>query len=328
MKLFSRNRFILLVVVVATNLLQPASKLAAQELKATVTVNLDQMDVPNERENLSSLQFELQNYLNSQSFTGKEYKSEADKIKWKDEPVVMNFSVFIMSGSQNTGRYNARVIVTAQRPLFGSQQKSVTFQYLDNSWSFLYSRGASPNFQPLRFDELASFLDFFAYIAIGMDMDSYGELAGTPYFQRAQQIVQMGANYSDPSGQNFSSAGYRVNTDNPSMITRAGLVNELLDVRVEPFRRLLAAYYLSGMDYLGDKPDEAKASIDALFTKFADFKDKFPSRSMLMQIFCDAKYREFADLFKGTSKYPKVWEKLKYIDPSHTLPYEQAQKGR
>jgi hypothetical protein len=310
-------------------LLNAASELVAQEIKAVVTVNLEQMQVLNERENLSTLQAELQNYLNTNSFTGKEYKSEADKIKWKDEQVHLNLSIFITAGSQSTGRYYARVIVTAQRPLYGGLQKSVTMQFVDNNWTFLYAPGASPSYQPLRFDELASFLDMWALIAIGLDLDSYSELGGTPYYQRAQQIILLGSNYTDPTtGKSDVSTAYRINLDNPNLITRAGFVTELLDVRMEEFRKIMAAYYLNGMDFLSDKPNEAKASIDALLVRMADFKDKLTTRSMYMTITFDAKYRELSDLFRGTTAYPKVWEKLKYIDPSHTTHYEQVQRGR
>lgn len=323
------KNFIRIVIVFAIVFaLYSSPNLVAQEIKATVTVSFNQEMPQNERENLTGLQADVAAYLNSQSFTGKEFKSEADKIKWKDEQVEMNLSITILSGNQATSRYNAWVIVTAQRPLFGGQKKSVTFQMFDKNWSFLYSRGAVPSFQPLRFDEFASFLDMYALIAIGMDLDSYSELGGTAVFQRAQQIIQMGAGYTDPTdGSGATASAYRINIDNPGAVSRAGLVQELLDVRMDALRRIMAAYYLNGMDYLGDKPDDAKASIDALLVKIADFKDRLTSRSILLQVLFDAKYRELTDLFKDT-KLPKVWDKLKYIDPSHTIQYEQAQRGK
>jgi hypothetical protein len=305
-----------------------SSRLIAQEIKATVNVSLELIQQPNERDNLSSLQADIQAYLNAQTFTGKEYKNEADKIKWKDEPVEVNVNVFITGGSQNSGRYSARTTIIAKRQLFGTQKQTATFMFVDTNWTFLYSRGATPTFQQFRFDEFSSFLDMYMLMCIGFDLDSYYELGGTPYFQRALQIVQMGANHNDPSGEKSRSApAYRINIDNPSAITRAGFVNELLEIRTETFRKLTTAYYVNGLDYLSDKPDEAKASIDALLTRMADFRDKQPSRSIVMQVFFDAKFRELCDLYKG-STLPKVWDKLKYNDPSHTFFYDQAQRGK
>jgi hypothetical protein len=318
----------LLVGVSCVFALFAASNLDAQEIKATVSVSLEQIQQPNERENLSSLRNEIQAYLNSQSFTGKEYKSEADKIKWKDEPVEVNVNIFVTDGNQSTGRYFARAIITAKRQLFGTQKQTATFQFVDTNWTFLYSRGTTPTFQQFRFDEFASFLDMYMLICIGYDLDSYYELGGTQYFQRASQIIQMGANHTDNSGERSKSApAYRINLDNPSATTRAGFVNELLDLRAEAFRKLMTSYYVNGLDYLSDKPDEAKGSIDALLTRMADFKDKQPNRSIVMQVFFETKFRELCDLYKGTT-LPKVWDKLKYNDPSHTFYYDQAQRGK
>jgi hypothetical protein len=302
--------------------------LNAQEIKATVNVSLEQLQQPNERENLSSLKADIQAYLNSQSFTGKEYKNEADKIKWKDEPVEVNVNIFVTDGNQSSGRYFARATIVAKRQLFGSQKQTATFQFVDTNWTFLYSRGATPSFQQFRFDEFSSFLDMYMLLCIGFDLDSYYELGGTPYFQRALQIIQMGANHTDISGEKSRSApAYRVNLDNPSATTRAGFVNELLDLRADAFRKLMTSYYVNGLDYLGDKPNDAKASISEILTRMADFKDKLPNRSILMQVFFETKFREFCDIYKGTT-LPKVWDKLKYNDPSHTFYYDQAERGK
>ena len=308
--------------------LKSLSNLNAQEIKATVNVNLEQLQQPNERENLASLKADIQAYLNSQSFTGKEYKNEADKIKWKDEPVEVNVNIFVTDGNQSSGRYFARATIVAKRQLFGTQKQTATFQFVDTNWTFLYARGATPSFQQFRFDEFSSFLDMYMLLCIGFDIDSYYELGGTPYFQRAAQIIQMGANHTDISGEKSRSApAYRVNIDNPSATTRAGFVNELLDLRTEGFRKLTTSYFVNGLDYLNDKPNDAKVSINELLTRMADFKDKLPNRSILMQVFFETKFREFCDIYKGTT-LPKVWDKLKYNDPSHTFYYDQAERGK
>ena len=36
---------------------------------------------------------------------------------------------------------------------------------------------------------LTSMLAFYAYIIIGVDYDTFSELGGTPYFQKAQLVV-------------------------------------------------------------------------------------------------------------------------------------------
>ncbi len=60
----------------------------------------------------------------------------------------------------------------------------------------------------------------------------------------------------------------------------------------------------------------------------ADFKkNKLSSRSVLMQVFFDAKSMEIAGMFKGV-KSPGLWADLRFLDPGNTQLYEAAQQGR
>ncbi|MCS6808643.1 MAG: DUF4835 family protein [Bacteroidota bacterium] len=297
-----------------------------QEIRATVSVDFAPGFDINEQDNFASFRQELQTYFNTQIFTGKEWKSEEDKILWKDEPVQLNVTITLLSGTQ-TSYYNATLLVVAKRTLYGTKKQSVTMQILDTKLKFPYTRGASFSYQPLRFDDLLSVLDYYAFLAIGFDMDSYYPLGGTPYFQKAQQILQLAASTESRYVRMSDDNGWRDATFEPGKITRTTIISELLDSRFAEFRTLTAAYYLNAMDYLGDKPDEAKAMLDDLLTKFADFKDKLPNRSALFQLFFDAKFRELAELFRGY-KNDKVWDKLKYNDPSRTIIYEDIRTGR
>jgi hypothetical protein len=303
-----------------------AVALMGQEIRATVSVDFAPGFNINEQDNFASFRQELQAYLNTQSFTGKEMKSEADKILWKDEPVNVNISITILSGTQTT-RYNATMLVTARRTLYGTKKQSATVQFLDTKLMFPYQRGSSFAYQPLRFDDLLSVLDFYALLCIGFDLDSFYPLGGTAYFQRAQQTLQMAGTTQSQYVSMGEDNGWNLRGDDPGRITRASIVSELLDARYGELRTLTSAYYLNGLDFLGDKPDEAKATIDELLTKFADFKDKLPNRSALFQLFFDSKFRELAELFRGY-KSEKVWDKLKYNDPSRTIIYEDTRTGR
>jgi hypothetical protein len=303
-----------------------AVALMGQEIRATVSVDFAPGFNINEQDNFASFRQELQAYLNTQSFTGKEMKSEADKILWKDEPVNVNISITILSGTQTT-RYNATMLVTARRTLYGTKKQSATVQFLDTKFMFPYQRGSSFAYQPLRFDDLLSVLDFYALLCIGFDLDSFYPLGGTAYFQRAQQTLQMAGTTQSQYVSMGEDNGWNLRGDDPGRITRASIVSELLDARYGELRTLTSAYYLNGLDFLGDKPDEARATIDELLTKFADFKDKLPNRSALFQLFFDSKFRELAELFRGY-KSEKVWDKLKYNDPSRTIIYEDTRTGR
>ena len=44
------------------------------------------------------------------------------------------------------------------------------------------------------FDPFVSFLDYYAFLIIGIDMDSYAPLGGTEYFTQASDIAMFGSN--------------------------------------------------------------------------------------------------------------------------------------
>ena len=84
-------------------------------------------------------------------------------------------------------------IITAQA-LF-TNQKDVYF--LDKSIMFPYSKGRSLFFNN-NFDPLASLLDYYAFLFIGMELDSWESLSGESHYVKAEDLSLQGKydNYS------------------------------------------------------------------------------------------------------------------------------------
>lgn len=290
----------------------------AQELKANVTVDFTRIPI-DRREDILTMQQDVMRYLNNQSFTQKEYKNEADKLKWKDEPVEVDVSITIESRSGNS--YTAQLLITGRRSLYGEKgRKTVSLLILDKQWGFEYFRGAELSYNSFRFDHFTSLLDFYVFILLGMDLDSYYELGGSVMYQRAEQIWRMGNGAPNASG-------YQQGTE-PGAINRYNLIQELNDVRYDEFRKILIDYYVNGLDGLQENKSKSLDNIYDAVSDLVRFKDKMPNRSVLMQVFFDTKYREFCDVFRGTPQAEKVFPKLKYLDLSHGQVYEQARQGK
>ncbi len=293
----------------------------AQEIKATVSVNYDLIS-PERREDVLTMQQDVMRYLNTQSFTGKEFKNEADKLRWKDEPVEIDVSITLMSRTDNS--YAAQLLINAKRAIFdpkgASKRKTVTLLFLDKKWGFEYSRGSELTYNSFRFDKFSSLLDFYVFTLLGMDLDSYYELGGSDMYQRALQICQSGASASGATGYQLVSE--------PGELTRYNIISDLNDARYDDFRKMLIDYYITGLDGMSENKQKALEDINGILTRMTKFKDKMTNRSAIMQIFFDSKYRELCDLFKGTAMAEKVFEKLKYLDLSHGQSYEMARQGK
>ncbi|HYF03648.1 MAG TPA: DUF4835 family protein [Patescibacteria group bacterium] len=299
-----RNIFtsaILLVAVFAS-----VQSTQAQELQANVTVNMEALPL-DQRDDIITMKQDLENYLNNQRYT------DAD---WEGPKIPVDITVYILGRSGN--RYNARLFVVSKRTLDGGGSSGL-LKIFDDKWSFPYMRNANLTYQPMRYDEFSSLVDFYMLIAIGMDLDTWGELEGRQLYTQAQQIAQLGASKSITG---FSSY-YQ-----PGEFTRFALISELNDLRFDEFRKQMYAYHAEGLDYL--KSDEAKGKdgvMKAINGMSTFKKNKTSSPSALIQAFFEAKYGEIATLFKSY-KNKELFDHLTFLDPTHSSNYLDARDAR
>ncbi len=282
------------------------NNLISQEIRATVSVNMEQID-PDKRIFVSSLENDLQNYINNQQFVN---------IEWEGERIPVDINIVLSGGNRN--RFSARMYIVSRRPLLDdAEATSVAVRLLENKWAFSYSQGANLTFNINRFDEITSIIDFYMMLIIGMDLDSYGELDGNVAFDRAKQVLLLGANQG-VEGWGTHAA--------PGELTKYTLISELTDPRYHNFRKLITELYLDGMDLLAKNKQKALENIAQTISKMADFKEKrMVGPSAFLQMFFDTKSREFAALFKG---YPdgKVFDNLIYLDPTNAHIYNEARR--
>jgi len=280
----------------------------AQELQANVVVNFEMLPVE-QRVDVQSMREDVTNYLNSQRYTGKD---------WTGPKIPVDISITLTGRTGN--RYSGILAVMSKRFIDGPERgKSLLVRSLDKIWQFSYAPNASLTFQTLRFDEFSTLLDFYMVLAIGMDMDTYGELDGSPMFSLAKDLVRLGAAAGASGYQNVAEPG------DPS---RIAIATELTDLRYEEFRKLIFSYHVDGMDSLSVDRTKGLRQLENVIAQMAEFKrKKVAGRSIIMQAFFDTKYQELADLFRGYDR-DEVFRNLMFLDPSNTSAYEQAKDGK
>ena len=282
-------------------------KVNGQEFRANVTVNMEQIPI-DQREDIMSMERDVASYVNNQSFTGEQ---------WDTEPITVNLSIFLMS--RQGDNYQARLVMTAQRPLLGSDgAQSLSLQIYEEEWFFPYSRNAVLGYTEGRFDHFSSTIDFYLFLALGMDFDTFGELDGTYYYEQAFEIWQLG------STQN--ALGYALEFE-PGEITKYTLVKELTNPRYEDFRKLVFSYYVDGLDLLNEEPATAYQGLEHTFKDMVKFKDGLVGASSLMQAWFDFKHDELAEIFRDYENRALVLKMLNYLDPGHSSTYIEALGG-
>lgn len=297
-----------LILIILTAYLMPLG-LYSQEIKANVTVNMDLIPFDS-RQYVASLKYDLENYINNQKFTD---------IEWEGPRIPVEISIYL-TGANKT-YFSAQLIVISKRIISGTNEEgqSIAIKFLDKNWSFEYQSGAMLSYNPTRFNEFTSLIDFYMLLVIAHDLDTYGELDGTKYYDQAKQIIQMAAS--------LNKSGYSINYQ-PGELTRYSIVSEFTDPRYEPFRKAIFSYYVDGLDLMADNPNQAKHNIIQAIQDMADFKkNKLTSASNFILLFFDAKAPEISQIFRGDSKN-KIWDALLYLDPTNTMLYQEAMKGR
>ncbi|HRE58188.1 MAG TPA: DUF4835 family protein, partial [Candidatus Kapabacteria bacterium] len=137
----------------------------AQEFQASVSVNTDLIPVE-QRIDLGTMRQDVETYVNNQRYTN---------MDWEGPKIPVDIGITITGKSGN--RFSAFLTISSYRIVDKkTNTRSVVYRTLDKEWSFEYQLNANLTFQNLRFDPFSSLLDFHLLMALGMDMDSYGEL--------------------------------------------------------------------------------------------------------------------------------------------------------
>jgi hypothetical protein len=282
-----------------------------QEIKANVVVNTDLLGIE-AKQYVLTLEDELKRYINNQKFLNQE---------WEGEPIPVDINIYLTGGSNY--RFSARMVVVSRRYLDNPEGELTAqipaLKITETTWNFEYSYGATLTYNPLRFDPFVSVIDYYMFLAIGFDLDSYEELGGTVAFEQAKNLVQLGAAMNVEGFQTYSE---------PGALTKYNLVRELTDPRYFQFRKLVFSYYVDGFDKIAFDKETAMKNIENVILSMAKFKqEKIVEASVLLQLFFDAHSQTIATLFNGYSN-PELFKALMYLDPGHSMLYQDAMDGK
>jgi hypothetical protein len=204
------------------------------------------------------------------------------------------------------------VVVTSSRPIYGTPRTTPVFQIIDSNWRFQYNRGQPLIFNPNSFNALTSLLDFYAYMILGYDYDTFSELGGTPHFERAREISELAQAQGDESWRS-------VGDDQ----TRTTLVRQLLDARYLPLRRAYFLYHLGTLDRFTRDPETAwqtgASAVEGIYELFLDVSRKYAT-----DLFFAAKASEIVQLFEDADDVRnELYALLVEMDPARSSEYDR-----
>jgi hypothetical protein len=283
------------------------SGIFAQELDCTVSINSTQIG-GSDPGIFRDMKVGIEQFMNQRKWTNDSYKVH-EKIKCS--------MLITITKMPAIGSFAASVQIQSARPIFNTSYSSLVFNFADRDWEFDYIES-----MPLEYNDntyttnLTSLLAVYAYLILGIDYDTFSELGGTPYFQRALQVVQNARQSNRPGWDALGSTR-----------SRYWIVENFNNNQMTEIRKALYSYHRLGLDAYETDPEKSRDIILKGLRDVKKIRDINPN-SILVVSFFDAKGRELANIFSEGAIQPRreAYDIITYIDPSNRSSYEKMIK--
>ncbi len=268
----------------------------SQELRCTVDINTDAAEnAP--KETFQQLKEEISSYINDRIWTNAQFAPN-ERIECR-----MFFTIKSYDGQKAKGELQ----VQASRPVYNSDYITVLLNFKDQKVEFDYRDGDPLTFSDSSWEgNLTGILNFYAYLILGMDFDSFSPSGGEEYYAKAAQIVQM--------AQSSGEIGWRAFEDTRN---RSAVLSALTDSGTSGLRKLLYSYHRNGLDQMSSAPEKGREAITESLGELTEVAERAPM-SVGLSLFSDAKLDELVGIYSqaDSAERDKVWKILSKIYPA------------
>ncbi|MBR3456364.1 MAG: DUF4835 family protein [Bacteroidaceae bacterium] len=282
---------------------------SAQELECKVTVNHSQVQGTNTSV-FETLQTALNEFMNNRTWTDLQFG--------KVERISCTMLISVKTYDPNTNVFGAQCLFQLTRPVFNSSYNTTVFSMRDDNFNFTYKE-----YDPLEFNEnnidndLTALMAYYAYLFIGMDLDTMSPLGGTEVLNRVETIVN--------SCQTMSQKGWKAFEDDRN---RHAIINDYLESSMEPFRQMMYKYHREGLDEMANNVDRGRAEVSNALELLDEAHSNKP-QSMLPQIFSDYKRDEIVNIYKGhgtDKEKEQVYDIVMNLNASQSREWDKIKK--
>lgn len=281
------------------------SVLQAQELNCRVEVNAAQLEGSN-KSIFETLQTAINEYVNTTRWTQAQFSP--------NEKIECTLLFTISKYDESTGTMEGTLQVQSSRPVYNSSYLTTLINFKDNNIAFTYTEG-----EPLLYSEtsmesqLTQILNFYIYLILAVDFDSFSPRGGDQFFERLETIVHQ--------GQSSGETGWKAFEDTKN---RAAVLASFTDPSTRTIRDLYYTYHLQGLDQMSVSPDKGRKTIDGALDILNDVF-KVAQMSVGLSMFKDAKLDELVNIY---SKAPADEREHAYQLLSPMFPTEQTRLAK
>jgi hypothetical protein len=270
----------------------------AQELNCTVEIDVSSLS--SNQQVFETLREAVNEYMNNTKFTTAQF-SPNEKIECRLFLTVKEYTDDVVKGDLQ---------IQSTRPVYNSSYTTTLINFKDNKIEFAYREN-----EPLVFSEttmesnLTAILNYYAYLILAIDFDSFSPRGGQPYFDRLATIVQL--------AQSSGETGWKAFEDNRN---RSAVLSAFTDPNTEGMRDMIYQYHRRGLDEMSMSPDKGRATITQALETLRKVAQTAPM-SVALPMWRDAKLDELINVYsKGSqSERDQVYDLLMQLYPTEQI---------
>ena len=279
----------------------------AQELQVKVTINHNQIQ-GTENSVFDNLQQTLEQFINERQWTDLQFQ--------ENERIHCNMNITVSKYNRDENKFECTALIQANRPVYNASYTTTLYNNRDANFHFEFAQFDQLNYNDETIDnQLTALAAYYAYLIIGLDLDSFSPLGGTDVLQRCMQLVNNAQDLGYPGWKSFEDSR-----------NRFAIINDYLDEQMKPFRQLQYDYYRKGLDEMANNAERGRTEIStALEEQLKKAHDNKPL-SLLPQIWTDYKKDELVNIYKGkgTQKEKQtIYDLLSSINASQNPSWEK-----
>ena len=286
------------------------SPLHAQELQARININHSKIQ-GTDVSVFENLQQTLEQFVNERQWTDLQFQ--------KNERITCNFNITVDKYVKEENRFECTALIQANRPVYNSAYTSTLYNNKDDNFQFEFAQ-----FDQLKFDDeivdnqLTALMAYYAYLIIGIDLDTFAPMGGTDVLQRCMYLVNNAQDLGFPGWKSFEDSR-----------NRFAIINDYLDEAMKPFRQLQYDYYRKGLDEMANNVERGRTEVTTAIENNLKKAHEDKPLSLLPQIWTDYKKEELANIYKGKGNQKEkesVYDILFSINASQNNTWEKIKQ--
>ena len=286
----------LLIFIVFALALGCAQHSVSQELNCKVEINADKVQNAN-KEIFNTLQSAISDYMNTQKWTDAQFGTN-EKIECR---------LYFTINSYDEPNISGDLQIQSMRPVYNSSYTTTIINFKDTKVEFQYELNQPLVYSDVNWESnLTGILNFYAYLIIAMDFDTFSMNGGDAYYEKAANVVRL--------AQSEGESGWKAFEDPKN---RSSVLSAFTDKTTSGIREILYNYHRKGLDEMVISPDKGRAMITQTLSTLKSVYDLAPM-SVCISMFKDAKLDELVNVYsKGTTtEKDNVFELLKTLYPT------------